>query len=208
MSAPVHRIVDTNGIRMHIAEQGAGPAVLLCHGFPELWYSWRHQLAALAAAGFHAIAPDMRGYGQTDAPPEVDRYTLLHHLGDVLGLLDALGLERAVIAGHDWGAPLAWLAGQLRPDRFHGVIALSGPFGPRGQRRPTEIMPQSADSLFYQLSFRRRVWPRASLSTTFVRRYAPCFTRFLGMHLTSRIVSWTGTPLGWSAGRAVFLPNW
>ena len=153
MSAPVHRIVDTNGIRMHIAEQGAGPAVLLCHGFPELWYSWRHQLAALAAAGFHAIAPDMRGYGQTDAPPGVDRYTLLHHLGDVLGLLDALGLERAVIAGHDWGAPLAWLAGQLRPDRFHGVIALSGPFGPRGQRRPTEIMPQSADSLFYQLYF-------------------------------------------------------
>jgi len=153
MSEPVHRIIDTNGIRMHIAEQGTGPAVLLCHGFPELWYSWRYQLAALAAAGFHAVAPDMRGYGQTDAPPEIDRYTLLHHLGDMLGLLDALGIERAVIAGHDWGAPLAWLAAQLRPDRFRGVIALSGPFGPRGLRRPTEIMPQGADDLFYQLYF-------------------------------------------------------
>ena len=153
MSEPTHRTVDTNGIRMHIAEQGAGPAVLLCHGFPELWYSWRHQLAALAAAGFHVVAPDMRGYGQTDAPPEIDRYTLLHHVGDMLGLLDALGIERAVIAGHDWGGPVAWLAAQLRPDRFRGVIALSSPFGPRGQRRPTEIMPQGADSLFYQLYF-------------------------------------------------------
>ena len=107
-----HRIVETNGIRMHIAEQGAGPAVLLCHGFPECWYSWRHQLRALAAAGFHAVAPDMRGYGQTDAPPEIDRYTLLHLLGDMVGLLDVLGIERAVIAGHDSGAPVAWLAAQ------------------------------------------------------------------------------------------------
>ena len=99
-----HRIVETNGVRMHIAEQGSGPTVLLCHGFPECWYSWRHQLRELAAAGFHAVAPDMRGYGQTDAPPEIDRYTLLHHLGDIVGLLDTLGIEQAVIAGHT-GAP-------------------------------------------------------------------------------------------------------
>lgn len=153
MSGLAHRTVDTNGIHMHIVEHGAGPAVLLCHGFPELWYSWRHQLAPLAGAGFHAVAPDMRGYGQTDAPSEIERYTLLHHVGDMIGLLDALGIERAVIAGHDWGAPVAWLAAQLRPDRFRGVIALSGPFGPRGLSRPTEIMPQNADSLFYQLYF-------------------------------------------------------
>ena len=95
----------------------------------------------------------MRGYGKTDAPPEIDRYTLLHHVGDMLGLLDALGIERAVIAGHDWGAPLAWLAVQLRPDRFHGVIGLSGPFGARAPRRPTEIMPQDANKQFYQLYF-------------------------------------------------------
>jgi pimeloyl-ACP methyl ester carboxylesterase len=148
-----HRTVETNGIRMHLAEQGAGPLVLLCHGFPESRYSWRHQLPALAEAGFHAVAPDMRGYGQTDKPPEIDQYTLLHSVGDMVGLLDALGAEQAVIAGHDWGAPLAWASAVLRPDRFRGVIALSGPFGPRGPSRPTTVMPQSADMLFYQLYF-------------------------------------------------------
>ena len=88
-----HRFIETNGIQMHLAEQGEGPVVLLCHGFPELWYSWRHQLEALAAAGFHAVAPDMRGYGQTDAPEAIDQYTLLHLVGDMVGLLDALNQE-------------------------------------------------------------------------------------------------------------------
>src|SRR5437899_11761164 len=92
------RTIETNGIRMHIAEQGAGPLVVLCHGFPEAWYSWRHQLPALADAGFHAVAPDMRGYGQTDRPREIDQYTLLHFVGDMVGLLHALGEESAVIA--------------------------------------------------------------------------------------------------------------
>ena len=153
MTQVKHRVVATNGIRMHIAEQGSGPTVLLCHGFPECWYSWRHQLAALAASGFHAVAPDMRGYGQTDAPPEIDRYTLLHLLGDMVGLLDALGVERAVIAGHDWGAPVAWLAAQLRPDRFPAVIALSVPFRARERVRPTTVMPQTDDAVWYQLYF-------------------------------------------------------
>lgn len=153
MTEMEHRIIETNGIRMHLAEQGAGPLVLLCHGFPELWYSWRHQLPALAEAGFRAVAPDMRGYGRTDQPQEIDQYTLLHSIGDMVGLLDALGAEQAVIVGHDWGAPLAWGAVVLRPDRFRGVIALSGPFGPRGPSRPTAVMPQSADMLFYQLYF-------------------------------------------------------
>src|SRR5215470_5525803 len=148
-----HRIIETNGIRMHIAEQGTGPAVLLCHGFPECWYSWRHQLRALAAAGFHAVAPDMRGYGQTDAPHEIDRYTLLHLLGDMVGLLDALGIERAVIAGHDWGAPVAWHSALLRPDRFRAVIGLSVPYTPRRPLRPTSAMPQTDDAIFYQLYF-------------------------------------------------------
>ena|SRR2546422_8215775 len=86
MTAIKYRTVETNGIRMHVAEQGEGPLVVLCHGFPESWYSWRHQLAALAEAGFRAVAPDMRGYGQTDAPTEIDRYTLLHLVGDMVGL--------------------------------------------------------------------------------------------------------------------------
>ena len=148
-----HRMIDANGIRMHIAEQGSGPLVLLCHGFPESWYSWRHQLRALADAGFHAVAPDMRGYGQTDRPEAIDQYTLLHLVGDVVGLLDALGEQQAVIAGHDWGAPVAWYAALLRPDRFRGVIGLSVPYRPRGPVRPTTLMPQTEDAVFYQLYF-------------------------------------------------------
>src|SRR5438477_11465780 len=148
-----HRTIDTNGIRMHIAEQGTGPLVVVCHGFPESWYSWRHQLAALADAGFHAVAPDMRGYGQTDRPAEIDQYTLLHLVGDIVGLLDALGEPSAVIAGHDWGAPVAWHAALLRPDRFRAVIGLSVPFRPRGTVRPTAVMPRTDDAIFYQLYF-------------------------------------------------------
>jgi epoxide hydrolase A/B len=148
-----HRVVETNGIRMHIAEAGEGPLVVLCHGFPESWYSWRHQLAALAQAGFHAVAPDQRGYGQTDRPDAIDQYSLLHLVGDIVGLLDALGAPTAVIVGHDWGAPVAWHAALLRPDRFRGVIGLSVPFRPRGATRPTTAMPQTKDAIFYQLYF-------------------------------------------------------
>src|SRR5919197_992297 len=153
MSEPAQRIVEANGIRLNIAEQGAGPLVVLCHGFPETWYSWRHQLGALAAAGFHAVAPDMRGNGKSDRPEAIDRYTVFHLVGDVVGLLDALEAPTAVIAGHDWGAPVAWHAGLLRPDRFRAVIGLSVPFTPRRPVRPTTVMPQTEDALFYQLYF-------------------------------------------------------
>jgi pimeloyl-ACP methyl ester carboxylesterase len=153
MSDVQHRTVETNGIRMHLAEQGSGPLVLMCHGFPESWYSWRHQLAALAGAGFHAVAPDMRGYGGTDRPEEIDRYTIMHLVGDMVGVLDALGAETAVVAGHDWGAPVAWHAALLRPDRFRGVIGLSVPYRPRGNVRPTTAMPRTDDAMFYQLYF-------------------------------------------------------
>ena len=148
-----HGIVETNGIRMHIAEAGVGPLVILCHGWPESWYSWRHQLAALAAAGYRAVAPDMRGYGRTDRPEAIDQYSLLHLVGDIVGLIDALGEATAVVAGHDWGAPVAWHAALLRPDRFRGVIGLSVPFRPRGSVRPTTVMPQTNDAIFYQLYF-------------------------------------------------------
>src|SRR5438045_4021002 len=107
-----HRTVETNGIRMHIAEQGEGPLVVLCHGFPESWYSWRHQLPALAGAGFHAVAPDMRGYGQTDRPEPVAAYDILQLTGDVAGLVNALGEGPAAIVGHDWGAHIAPYAGR------------------------------------------------------------------------------------------------
>jgi pimeloyl-ACP methyl ester carboxylesterase len=151
-----HRIIETNGIRLHVAEQGEGPLIILCHGFPECWYSWRHQLRTLAAAGFRAAALDLRGYGRSERPEEVERYTVLHYVGDVVGLLDAFGVTQAVIAGHDVGAAVAWQAALLRPDRFKGVIALGPPFRPRafgGSAPPTTLMPRNEDAVFYQLFF-------------------------------------------------------
>src|SRR5262249_8518723 len=153
MTAVSHRTVETNGIRMHVAEAGEGPLVVLCHGFPESWYSWRHQLAALADAGFRAVAPDMRGYGQTDAPREIESYTQLHLVGDMVGLLDALGAKSAVIVGHDWGGPVAWNSALLRPDRFRAVIGLSVPFVPRGSVRPSTAYPKTDDAIYYQAYF-------------------------------------------------------
>jgi pimeloyl-ACP methyl ester carboxylesterase len=153
MSEPTQRMIETNGIRLNIAEQGEGPPVLLCHGFPESWYSWRHQIDALAAAGFRAIAPDMRGYGKSDAPQAIDQYTIFHLVGDLVGLLDALEIPSAVIVGHDWGATIAWQAARLRRDRFRAVACLSVPYRPRGPARPTSVMPRTAEAQFYQLYF-------------------------------------------------------
>ena len=148
-----HRTISTNGIDMHIAEAGSGPLVILCHGFPESWYSWRHQLLALAAAGFHAVAPDQRGYGETTAPDRIDAYTQLHLVGDIVGLLDALGEEQAVIAGHDWGAPVAWHSALLRPDRFRAVIGLSVPHSQGGLPTTAQFKAIYKDNFFYILYF-------------------------------------------------------
>jgi len=153
MTEPKQRMIETNGIRLNIAEQGEGPLVVLAHGFPESCYSWRHQIGALAAAGFHVVAPDMRGYGKSDAPQPIDQYTMLHLVGDMVGVLDALGAPTAVIVGHDWGASVAWQAALLRPDRFRAVVALSVPFRPRGKAPPTSLMPRTEDAQFYQLYF-------------------------------------------------------
>ena len=126
MTEFAHRTVEANGIPIHLAEAEAG-LVLLCHGFPESWYSWRHQLKALAEAGYRAVAPDMRGYGQSDQPHEIDQYTLFHLVGDMVGVLDALSAPEAVVVGHDWGAPVAWHCALLRPDRFRAVAGFSVP---------------------------------------------------------------------------------
>ena len=158
MSTIEHVFVDAGALRMHAAVCGPedGPAVLLCHGFPESWYSWRHQLRALGEAGYRVIAPDQRGYGQTDAPPDVESYTQLHLVGDLIGLLGSLGIDSATVVGHDWGGPVAWNAAMIRPDVFRAVAALSVPFGPRlpGSTRPTELMRAAlGDSFLYILYF-------------------------------------------------------
>jgi pimeloyl-ACP methyl ester carboxylesterase len=148
------QVGGAGGLSMHVAEAGEGPLVLLCHGFPECWYSWRHQLVALAEAGYHAVAPDMRGYGRTDAPERIDAYTVFHLLGDLTGLLDQLREQQAVIVGHDWGSIVAWTGAQIRPDRFRAVVGMSVPFLPRMPVKPTDLMRAMAgDRFLYILYF-------------------------------------------------------
>ena len=149
-----HRTIRTNGIDMHVAEAGEGPPVVLCHGFPELWYSWRHQLPVLAEAGYHVIAPDQRGYGETTAPADIADYDILHLSDDLLGLLDALGYERAVFAGHDWGAPVVWHLAQRVPERVAGVVGLSVACTPRPPMPPIQLFKALfGDTFFYILYF-------------------------------------------------------
>jgi pimeloyl-ACP methyl ester carboxylesterase len=153
MADVTHREIDVNGLRMHVAERGEGPLVVLLHGFPESWYSWRHQLDALAGAGFHAVAPDQRGYGGTTAPDAIGKYTLLDLVGDVVGLIDALGAAKAIVVGHDWGAPVAWHTALLRPDKVAGVAGLSVPFTPRMPASPMAGWREAFGDRFYQVYF-------------------------------------------------------
>ncbi len=150
-----HRVITVGDLAMHIAEAGTGPLVLLLHGFPESWYSWRHQLTALAAAGYHAVAPDQRGYGGTGGPESAGQYTILHLTGDVIGLMDALDADRAVVAGHDWGAPVAWNTALLRPDRVSGVVGLSVPYTPRGSTPPVPALRALFGDGFYICYFQQ-----------------------------------------------------
>jgi pimeloyl-ACP methyl ester carboxylesterase len=145
--------IQTRTIRMGLIEQGNGPAVLLCHGFPETSHAWRHQIAVLAEAGFRAIAPDMRGYGLSECPPSVDEYSVFHIVGDMVALLDALDLSTAILVGNDWGATVAWQAAQMRPDRFCGVVAMSVPMMGQPPVPPTRIFPRTDEAELYTLYF-------------------------------------------------------
>lgn len=137
---PEPHFVRANGLRLAVYEQGQGLPVVFSHGFPELAYSWRHQLPALAAAGFRAIAVDQRGYGASDRPEAVEAYDIAQLTGDLAGLLDALGLERAVFCGHDWGGMVIWSMGQLHPERVQGLIGVNTPFMPRSPIPPVEML--------------------------------------------------------------------
>ncbi|KNB50724.1 epoxide hydrolase [Streptomyces caatingaensis] len=149
-----HRSVEVNGVRLHVAEQGEGPLVLLLHGFPESWYSWRHQFGPLAAAGYRVVAPDQRGYARSERPGRPDAYTLLHLVGDVTELIAALGERQAVVVGHDWGAPVAWTTALLRPDLVRGVAGLSvPPTPPPAGMAPPEATRALYGDGFYQVYF-------------------------------------------------------
>jgi epoxide hydrolase A/B len=146
---PSSRTISANGTEIFLLEQGEGPLVLLCHGWPELSYSWRHQIPAIAAAGFHVVAPDMRGFGRTSAPSDIGAYSIFHHVGDMVALVAALGEKRTAIVGHDWGAPVAWHAAMFRPDIFSAVAGLSVPPPFRGRSRPLDTLRESGITNFY-----------------------------------------------------------
>ena len=133
-----HHTVDAFGTRIHVAELGEGPMVLFVHGFPESWFSWRHQLPAVAAAGYRAVAIDVRGYGRSAAPLAVEDYRMVCHVADNVGVVRALGEETAIIVGHDWGAPISWNSALLRPDVFTALAILSVPYNPRGPMKPSD----------------------------------------------------------------------
>jgi pimeloyl-ACP methyl ester carboxylesterase len=147
------RMVETNGINLRVAEAGSGPLVVLAHGWPESWYSWRHQIPAIAAAGYHVVAPDMRGYGKSDKPAAVEDYDITHLSGDIVGLVDAMGEEKAILIGHDWGAVVAWNTVLLHPDRFSAMMAMSVPNGGRGAAAPLAGMKATFGENFYYILY-------------------------------------------------------
>ena len=173
MAEFTHKFVNTNGIRMHVVEAGSGFPVVMCHGFPELWYSWRHQMRALADAGFRAIAPDQRGYGETDRPQPVEAYQVRELVADITGMLDALGIDKCVIIGHDWGGFVVWHTAMRAPRRIERVIGITTPFMPRwlpadgpefphevwitnhqpAPMRPTEMARQAAAGNFHYVLY-------------------------------------------------------
>ncbi|MGW1806738.1 alpha/beta hydrolase [Streptomyces sp. NPDC002078] len=153
---PTHRLVPSPAGRVHLVEQGSGPLVLLVHGFPESWYSWRHQLPALAAAGYRAVAVDVRGYGRSSKPVAVDAYRMLDLVADNVAVVEALGEESAVVVGHDWGATIAATSALTRPDVFRAVALLGVPYTPPGGPRPSEVFARmGGDEEFYASYFQQ-----------------------------------------------------
>jgi pimeloyl-ACP methyl ester carboxylesterase len=154
MNALTERIVKTNGVELSVKEAGDGFPVVLCHGFPELAYSWRHQIPALAEAGYRVLAPDQRGYGRSSRPDAIEDYDIVHLTDDLLGILDDIGEERAVFVGHDWGSMVVWQLALRAPERVAGVVGMSVPFVPRAPLPPVQLFKQVfGDTFFYILHF-------------------------------------------------------
>ncbi|MFK8051475.1 MAG: alpha/beta fold hydrolase [Woeseiaceae bacterium] len=150
---PKPKSIATNGIQLSVHEQGVGDTIILCHGFPEIAYSWRHQLPALADAGYHAVAPNQRGYAASSCPPQVTDYDVFTLADDLCGLLDHWQLDDALFVGHDWGALLLWQMALLKPERMRGLITLNIPFAPRRAVDPMVMTREMLGDDFYIINF-------------------------------------------------------
>lgn len=178
---PVHRTVPVQGGRIHCVEQGSGPLVLLVHGFPESWYSWRHQLPVIAAAGYRAVAVDVRGYGRSSKPADVDAYRMLALVGDAVGVVSALGERTAAVIGHDWGSGIAAHAALLRPDVFTAVGMLSVPYTPPGGPRPSEVFAaMGGEEEFYVRYFQQPGRAEAEIEADVRGWLAGCYAGMSG----------------------------
>ncbi|WIG95607.1 alpha/beta hydrolase [Myxococcus sp. SDU36] len=211
MADITHRTVKTNGINLHVAEAGSGPLVLLLHGWPESWYSWRHQLPALAAAGYHVVAPDVRGYGQSDKPEAIEAYSMKQLVGDAVGLLDALGEKTAIVIGHDWGSALAWNCAALHPDRFRAVVGMSVPHLGRAPMPPMQLFQHMfGEKWFYILYFQAPGVAEAEFEADVPRTVRTILTGTPGFDVTNPAVLAKKKGEGFLAGLDVpeTLPDW
>jgi pimeloyl-ACP methyl ester carboxylesterase len=151
---PAFQTIETNGIRLRVVVQGKGPLCVLVHGWPESWYSWRHQIQPLCDAGFRVAVPDVRGYGGSDKPEPIEAYDMVSLNADVVGLITALGEEQAILIGHDWGAPIVWTTAARHPERVRAVVGLSVPHLGRGERPTIDVLKHIyKDRFFYQVYF-------------------------------------------------------
>ena len=152
----VLKTIESNGIKLRVAIEGNGPLVIMVHGFPELWYSWRHQIKPIAEAGYRAVAFDVRGYGGSDKPHEIESYGMANNMADVVGLIDAFEEEKAILIGHDWGAPIVWNTASLHKNRVSAVAGLSVPYRKRGPVSNIQSWRNLyKDKFFYQLYFQK-----------------------------------------------------
>ncbi len=149
MTTIAHQQIQLGEVELHVAECGEGEPVLLLHGFPELWYSWRHQMQAIAASGRRAIAPDLRGFGGSSSPAAIEAYDIEQLTGDLAALLDALAIDTATVVGHDWGSDLAWKFALIEPQRVSAVVGISVPYVPRAPAAPTTLMREQIGEDFY-----------------------------------------------------------
>lgn len=152
--------IETNGLRLRVAVKGQGPLCILVHGWPELWYSWRHQIDPLVAAGYRVAVPDVRGYGGSDAPSEVAAYGMVTLTNDIVGLIEALGHDEAILIGHDWGAPIVWHTALLHPNRVRAVVGMSVPYYGQSGAPPTQLLQMAyPNRFFYMLYFQQPTLP-------------------------------------------------